>query len=107
MLELLRQRGRRENLENMTVFEGAEETLETLRNNLVGFQWTETRRVKIEFRMRQNQSVREGGKMGIWMYPRPAPHERDLGRGGGCQWRSSCAKLFPISLLGPISGLEL
>lgn len=61
-MELLRQRGRRGNLENVTVFEGAEETLETLRNNLVGFQWTETRRVKIEFRMRQNQSVREGGE---------------------------------------------
>lgn len=58
-MELLRQSGRRENLKNMTVFEGAEETLETLRNNLVGFQWTETRRVKIEFRMRQNQRVRE------------------------------------------------
>ena len=28
-MELLRQRGRRENLKNITVFEGAEETLET------------------------------------------------------------------------------
>lgn len=58
-MELLRQRGRRENLKNMAVFEGAEETLETLRNNLVGFQWTEARRVKTEFRMRQNQRVGE------------------------------------------------
>lgn len=69
-MELLRQRGRRENLENMTVFEGAEETLETLRNNLVGFQWTETRRVKIEFQMRQTSERERGRKDGHMDVPK-------------------------------------
>lgn len=54
----------------MTVFEGAEETLETLRNNLVGFQWLETR-VKIEFS--DETKPESEGKMGTWIYPTPTP----------------------------------
>lgn len=88
----------------MTVFEGAEETLETLRNNLVGFQWTETRRVKIEFRMRQNQRVRERERWAHGYTQHQHPVERPR-KGRWEQVTFQLCQVFPISSC--ISGLEL
>lgn len=50
---------------------------------------------KTEFGMRKKQGGK--GKMDRWIYTRR----------GGSKGGSSCAKLFPISPPGPISGLEL